>query len=124
MEKRRALDIDQDCLELGELSVRIHNHSGKSSHHHYHYCHDDQTPSGAGGRGTDMKSRSSVLSWEQSSDASLGYSRETRARSEELRTKSREMIRSGDITIIIIIIIIRSGAQETMAAWSVTNRSE
>ena len=72
-----------------------------------------------------MKSRSSVLSWEQSSDASLGYSRETRARSEELQTKSREMIRSGDITIIIIIIMmIRSGAQETMAAWSVTNRSE
>ena len=73
-----------------------------------------------------MKSRSSVLSWEQSSDASLGHSRETRARSEELRTKSREMIRSGHITIIIIImtIIIRSGAQETMAAWSVTNRSE
>ena len=71
-----------------------------------------------------MKSRSSVLSWEQSSDASLGHSRDTRARSEELRTKSREMIRSGDITIIIIIIImIRSGAQETMAAWSVTNRS-
>ena len=72
-----------------------------------------------------MKSRSSILSWEQSSDASLGHSRETRARSEELRTKSREMIRSGHITIIIIIIIIiRSGAQETMAAWSVTNRSE
>ena len=75
-----------------------------------------------------MKSRSSVLSWEQSSDASLGHSRETRARSEELRTKSREMIRSGHITIIIIIVIIiimiRSGAQETMAAWSVTNRSE
>ncbi len=72
-----------------------------------------------------MKSRSSVLSWEQSSDASLGYSRETRARSEELRTKSRGMIRSGHITIIIIIIMmIRSGAQETMAAWSVTNRSE
>ena len=41
-----------------------------------------------------MKSRSSVLSWEQSSEASLGYSRETRAKSEELRTKSREMIRS------------------------------
>ena len=40
-----------------------------------------------------MKSRSSVLSWEQSSEASLGYSRETRAKSEELRTKSREMIR-------------------------------
>ena len=85
---------------------------------------------GAGGQGTDMKSRSSVLSWEQSSDASLGYSRETRAKSEELRTKSREMIRSGVIItiiitiiiIIIIIIIIRSGGQETMAAWSVTNR--
>ena len=72
-----------------------------------------------------MKSRSSVLSWEQSSDASLGHSRDTRARSEELRTKSREMIRSDHVTIIIIIIImIRSGAQETMAAWSVTNRSE
>ena len=30
MEKKRALDIDRDCLELGELSVRIHNHSGES----------------------------------------------------------------------------------------------
>ena len=29
MEKKRALDIDQDCLELGELSVRIHNHAGE-----------------------------------------------------------------------------------------------
>ena len=81
--------------------------------------------SGAGAQGTDMKSRSSVLSWEQSSDASLGYSRETRAKSEELRTKSREMIRSVVIIIMIItiiIIIIRSGGQEIMAAWSVTNR--
>ena len=26
MEKTRALDIDRDCAQLGELSVRIHNH--------------------------------------------------------------------------------------------------
>ena len=57
-------------------------------------------------------------------------SREARAKSEELRTKSREMIRSGitliiivNVIIIVIITIIRSGGQETMAAWSVTNRS-
>ena len=28
MEKTRALDIDRDCAQLGELSVRIHNHPG------------------------------------------------------------------------------------------------
>ena len=83
-----SLDIDRDCLELGELSVRIHHQAGGqvccppillylilsilSSHWQ-----------------EDMRTRSSLLSWEQSSDANLGHSRETRAKSEELRSRSR-----------------------------------
>ena len=102
-EKKSALDIDRDCSSLGPISSKIHNNSGcqvVSNQHNFIFMINMEFQ--------DMKTRSSILSWEQQTDLQLNSSTEARAKSLELGNMVKELI--------------NSSCNEAMSAWNQTNK--